>query len=168
MNIKEFRQREKAFTVTPEDVVGNTANDVLGHNNVSFETTGSYVRVSHEEYTEEAGFDLTDFGNVNDFINCLRDMGISPHLNYFRVQRGIEYEKVAYLYCWANEELLIVTGNNPITGEYSSPTDRPDQKGYASYIGIEGRDMTVAKALDLIKEYAEYYGDIDPRGRSFI
>jgi len=168
MNIEEFRQREKAFTVTPEDVVGNTTNDVLGHNNVSFENTRSYVRVSHGEYNEEAGFDLTDFGNVENFINCLKDIGISPHLNYFRVQKGVEYGKASYLYCWANDELLIVTGNNPITGDYSSPNGRTNEKGYASYIGIEGRDMACAKALDSIKEYAENYKDIDPRGRSFI
>jgi len=167
MNIEEFRQREKSFTVTPEDVVGNTANDVLGHSNVSFENTGLFVRVSHAEYDEEVGFDLTDFLYDENFINCLIEMGINPQTDYFRVQRGEEI-KPSYLYCWANEELLIVTGNNPITGKNSTPIHRPDEKGYASYIGIEGRDSAVSKAVNLIKKYADNYKYIDPRGRSFI
>jgi len=168
MKIEEFRQREKAFTVTPEDVVGNTANDVLGHSNVSFESTGLFVRVSHAEYDEEAGFDLTNFLYVENFINCLIEMGINPQTDYFRVQRWEENTKSNYLYCWANEELLIVTGNNPITGIYRIPGKKTKQKGYTSYIGIEGRDMTVSKAVNSIKKYAENYKDIDPRGRSFI
>jgi len=167
MNIEEFRQREKAFTVTPEDVVGNTANDVLDHNNVSFENTGLFVRVSHAEYDEEVGFDMTNFPYVENFINCLIEMGINPQTDYFRVQRGEEI-KPSYLYCWANEELLIVTGNNPITGVYRIPEKRTKQKGYASYIGIEGRDSAVSKAVNSIKKYAENYKDIDPRGWSFI
>jgi hypothetical protein len=77
MNIEEFRQREKAFTVTPEDVVGNTSKDVVGHNNVSFDNQGSYVRVSHAEYDEKAGFDLTDFDNVKNFTEALEDVGIA-------------------------------------------------------------------------------------------
>jgi hypothetical protein len=91
-----------------------------------------------------------------------------PYLDYFRVQRGIEYEKTTYLYCWANEDVLIVTGNNPITGAYSSPGERVKQKGYASYIGIEGKEEKVAQTLDSFKENAKYYKDMDPRGRSFI
>ena len=58
--------------------------------------------------------------------------------------------------------ILIVTGNDPITGKYASSysgkssVKRKDEKNYASYMGIEGKPELVANAVELIKKYATY------------
>lgn len=68
---------------------------------------------------------------------------------------------------WRGEGVLVVTGNDPITGEYGTAGKRDAEPGYAGYIGIEGEPSLVKKAVSLIKEYGDAKGD-SPGKRNFI
>ena len=114
------------------------------------------------------GFDLTDF-NPNAFQKVLKGVGIKP-----KAIRGDEVSgKKQSGWVWKGNGIMIVTGNNPITGEYHSqgkdrkPT-RKSEKGYASYIGIEGKKELVLKAVELIKKYASYIKNEQPGKRGYI
>ena len=63
--------------------------------------------------------------------------------------------------------MKIVTSNNPLTGAYSSPKQREPQKGYASYIGIEGNESEVLALKDEIKKIANYK-DESSYSRDFV
>lgn len=68
---------------------------------------------------------------------------------------------------WSGCGILVVTGNNPITGEHGLYTDRDVEKDFAGYIGIEGNEILVQAAISFIKEHADYK-DFDSNNRSFI
>ncbi len=101
------------------------------------------------------GFDLTDFKS-GGFQKVLRDLGIKPIAKAGKL--GWE---------WKGNGILIVTGNNPITGEYFT-AKRKKEKNYASYIGVEGSPDLVKHAVDLIKHYSTYIKGESPGKRSFI
>ena len=74
---------------------------------------------------------------------------------------------------WKCNGIMIVTGNNPITGEYHSRNKdgkpmRKSEKNYASYIGVEGKPELVAKAVELIKAQAAYIKKESPGRRDYI
>ena len=110
------------------------------------------------------GFDLTDFKS-GGFQKVLKGVGIRPKAKLDRNESGWE---------WKGNGILIVTGNNPITGEYASsasgksPIKRKAEKNYASYIGIEGKSELVLKAAELINKYASYIKREEPGRRSYI
>ena len=56
----------------------------------------------------------------------------------------------------------ITTGNDPIAG---GPRG---EKGYASYIGVEGEPQAVKDVVRLIKQNADYIKDESPGRRDFI
>ena len=114
-----------------------------------------------EELLTEAtkhGFDLTDFKR-NGFKMVLKGLGIRPNAKDMRDGWG-----------WKGNGILIVTANNPITGEYysASKIKRKNEKDYASYMGIEGKPELVEKAVDLIKKYAAYIKNESPGRRNYI
>ena len=120
-----------------------------------------------EELLTEAkkyGFDLTDF-KPNGFQKVLKGLGIKQ-------KKGEEGKSSGWE--WKGNGILIVTGNNPITGQYASsvsgksPIKRKHEKNYASYMGIEGKSELVDKAVELIKQYASYIKKEDPNRRSYI
>ena len=110
------------------------------------------------------GFDLTDF-KPNGFQKVLKALKIRPKAKLDRNESGWE---------WKGNGILIVTGNNPITGEYASvvsgksPIKRKKEKNYASYIGVEGKPDLVAKAVELIKQEASYIKKESPGKRDYI
>ena len=110
------------------------------------------------------GFDLTDFKNKG-FQKVLKGVGI-------RQKQGEEGKSSGWE--WQGSGILIVTGNDPITGEYfssstgKSPVKRKSEKNYASYIGIEGKSELVLKAAELINKYASYIKREEPGKRSYI
>ena len=71
------------------------------------------------------GFDLTDF-KPGGFQKVLKALRIKPKANLDRNESGWE---------WKGNGITIVTGNNPITGEYASavsgksPVKRKTEKG---------------------------------------
>ena len=110
------------------------------------------------------GFDLTDFKNKG-FQKVLKDLKIRPKAQLDRNESGWE---------WKGNGITIVTGNNPITGEYASsvsgksPVKRKNEKNYASYIGVEGKPELVQQAVELIKAHASYIKKESPGRRDYI
>ena len=103
------------------------------------------------------GFDLTDFGH-NKFPVVLKNLKIKPRA-----------EKGRYGWEWKGNGILIVTGNNPITGEYANEKiPRKNEKDYASYMGVEGKPELVDKAVELIKKYSTYIKGESPGRRDYI
>ena len=121
--------------------------------------------VQRKKLTEakKHGFDLTDFKR-NGFKQVLKALKIRPKAELSRNEQGWE---------WKGNGILIVTGNNPITGEYASSVSgkspkRKNEKDYASYMGIEGKPELVQQAVELIHKWASYIKNEDPKRRSYI
>ena len=72
-----------------------------------------------------------------------------------------------YLYWWKGPGISIVTGNNPITGEYMSPDRRENEKGFALYVGLEGDPDKVKEAVAMIKKIGSSKGESKGK-REFI
>ena len=71
------------------------------------------------------GFDLTDF-KPKGYQKVLKALKIKPKAQLDRNESGWE---------WKGNGIMIVTGNNPITGEYAGgAVRRKNEKNYASYI----------------------------------
>ena len=102
-------------------------------------------------------FDLTNFKS-NKFKVVLKNLGIRPKSQNMG-DNG---------FYWKGNGILIITGNDPITGQYWAPDRRDPEKDYASYIGIEGKPELVARAVDLIHKYASYIKNETPGRRSYI
>ncbi len=116
------------------------------------------------------GFDLTDFGSAKTFEALLKRHGLSSGYKRVRRKYSIDNDKKPpwYSYTWSNSKLKLVTGNNPITGKYSVPKQRKSEKGYASYIGIEGELYEVRVLVEDIKRSASFKGDESPGKRDYI
>ena len=117
-----------------------------------------------KEGKRQHGFDLTDFKR-GGFQKVLKGVGI-------RQSKGEEGRSSGWE--WKGPGILIVTGNDPITGEYfssstgRSPIKRKAEKDYASYIGIEGKPDKVADAVAAIKANARYIKGESPGKRKYI
>ena len=124
--------------------------------------------IGHYNGDREAGFDLSSFDNPEHFVEVLEKIGLDPYYDYTRVdrRRAESDDEPYYVYVWGGEDGMLVLGNNPITGEWKG-TGRPNDKGYASYIGIEGTQEFVEKAYEIIEQEANYK-DYDMSHRSFI
>ena len=108
--------------------------------------------------TAKHGFDLTHFGTAKNWAYAAE----SANLKY----AGVETPGGAFL--WRNPTgLLVVTGNNPATGEYRSAL-RENDPGYASYIGIEGPAEEVKNFAFIVRNVAESVGEESPGKRSYI
>ena len=116
--------------------------------------------VQRKKLTEakKHGFDLTDFKR-NGFKQLLKALKIKPKAELDRNESGWE---------WKGNGILIVTGNNPITGEYAGTRPRKNEKDYASYMGIEGKPELVQQAVELIHKWASYIKNESPGTRSYI
>lgn len=113
----------------------------------------------------EWGFDLTDFGSAATFKKIVDKF----HLKFKKVEKKSPISDSKYSeFHWKGIGILIVTGNNPITGEYSNPGLRENEKGYASYMGLEGEDWRVRDAVKMIKDLATFTKDESPKRREFI
>ena len=126
-------------------------------------------RIIKEEYTlarllkegkRQHGFDLTDFkrGGFQKVLKALR----------INQKKGEEGRSSGWE--WKGPGILIVTGNDPITGEYKSNSSikRKAEKDYASYIGVEGKKELVAQAAELIKANASYIKREEPGKSGYI
>ena len=109
------------------------------------------------------GFDLTNFKSDKDFKALLSRNKLS---NYKKVKA--EYGTNTYHFVWSNSNLVLTTANNPITGEFNTVNQRAPEKGYASYIGIDGREADVLKLVEDIKKTANDIKDESPNERQYI
>ena len=97
------------------------------------------------------GFDLTDF-KPGGFKKLLKTLGIptiakGSHTGGSDTSNGFFFR---------NKDIVIITGNNPITGKYRNKNRAPE-KNYASYIGIETKNPKDMKGVvNLIKQNTSY------------
>lgn len=93
------------------------------------------------------GFDLTDM-DVDDFRAFLGKFNLPANPVKFDT-------KAKYGFHWESKDLLLVTGNNPITGE-NMYKNRQAEVGFLSYVGLEGNPLVVKKAVEFIKRNGDY------------
>jgi len=113
------------------------------------------------------GFDLTDFGSPEKFQMVLRENGLLA--SYRRITHRSSTDRTLkwYSFEWKNKRVKLITANNPLTGD----SDRPGgnkERGYASYIGIEGEPSAVARVAASIKTHAKYIKDENPTDREYV
>ena len=92
------------------------------------------------------GFDLTDF-KPGGYKKVLKALGIPMRSKIGNPDKGFQ---------WKGRGILIVTGNDPITGKFRNPDRRDPERNYASYIGIVGDADKVKQAVELIKKNTSY------------
>lgn len=118
-------------------------------------TAGDVVPFPQKKY--EHGFDLTSVDTPANWKKILKAAGIT------NMEAKLEKRK----FIWQGPDILIATGNNPLTGEYGdSERGRDLELGYASYIGLEGNKDKVMKVVKLIQQYDPK--DESPGKRRFI
>ena len=104
------------------------------------------------------GFDLTNF-KQGGFQRVLKALGITP------IAKDMETK-----WYWEGNGILIITGNDPITGKYAttSPIKRKDEKNYASYMGLVGTSELVRKTVALIHKHTDFIKNESPGTREYI
>lgn len=110
----------------------------------------------NKRFDFEHGFDLTDLGQKH-WIELLKRFKLSA-VNQKSGRMG---------YVWVFKDGYIVTGNDPLTGNYHRPESREPERGYLSYVGITGTKSFVSKVRRFIKSRAVYIKD-ESEDRSFI
>lgn len=95
----------------------------------------------------EWGFDLTNFKESEDEYKRSEGEGVKKFkglLEKFGMSyKGYTESEVGYEWSDREESIVMVTGNNPITGEYWDTKRRETEKGYLSYVGISCKSREV-------------------------
>jgi len=111
------------------------------------------------------GFDLTDF-KPRGFEKVLTTLGIPKIAK--GSSTGVSWSDGKSFY-WRNKDIIIITNNNPITGQYYDPSRRSPEKNYASYVGIETKDpKDMGRVVKLIKQNTSYRKGESKGKRSYI
>ena len=111
------------------------------------------------------GFDLTDF-KPGGFKRFLKALGIPMVAK--GSSTGVSWSDGKSFY-WRNKDIIIITNNNPITGQYYDPSRRSPEKNYASYVGIETKDpKDMDRVVKLFKQNTSYRKGESKGRRSFI
>ena len=72
-------------------------------------------------------------------------------------------------YFWRNKDIIIITANNPITGQYNMKGRRKPEKNYASYVGIETKNPEdMDKVVKLFKQNTSYRKGESKGRRDFV
>jgi len=111
------------------------------------------------------GFDLTDMkpGGFKKFLKALNIPAIAKGSS-----TGASWSDGKSFY-WRNKDIIIITGNNPITGTYRNKANRSPEKNYASYVGIETKNPEDMKnVLKLFKQNRSYSKGESRGRRDFI
>lgn len=123
----------------------------------------------HNPELAEWGFDLTDFSRAKTFEQLLRKNNLISGYKRYKVKRGLAGDKTTYYkYVWRNSSVQLVTNNNPLTGKYTNPSMRDDEKGYASYMSVIGEPAAVRELVQDIRELATYIKGESPRENEFL
>ena len=111
------------------------------------------------------GFDLTDF-KPGGFKRFLKALGIPMIAK--GSSTGASWSDGRNFF-WRNKDIIIITGNNPITGQYRDEGRRSPEKNYASYVGIETKDpKDMDRVVKLFKQNTSYRKGESKGRRSFI
>ena len=111
------------------------------------------------------GFDLTDFkpGGFKKFLKALNIPAVSKGSS---TGSGWSDGKNYY---WRNKDIIIITANNPITGQYYAKGRRSPEKNYASYVGIETKNPEdMDKVVKLFKQNTSYRKGESKGRRDFV
>ena len=111
------------------------------------------------------GFDLTDFkpGGFKKFLKALGIPMIAKGSS-----TGASWSD-GRNYFWRNKDIIIITANNPITGQYNTKGRRSPEKNYASYVGIETKDpKQMDKVVKLFKQNTSYRKGESKGRRDFV
>lgn len=109
------------------------------------------------------GFDLTDMPAMKWFA-MLQRYG----LTYVQRKTDVSFTgERGGPFVWGFKDGHIVTGNNPLHGDYMYASQRSHDIGYCSYIGITGTRAFVRKVKAYIRKHAGYIKD-ESDGRRFI
>tara|TARA_B110000902_G_C13984583_1_gene466315 strand:- start:100 stop:525 length:426 start_codon:yes stop_codon:yes gene_type:complete len=111
------------------------------------------------------GFDLTDFkpGGFKKFLKALNIPMIAKGSSSGASWSGGKN------FFWRNKDVIIITANNPITGQYNAPDRRSPEKNYASYVGIETKDpKDMDKVVKLFKQNTSYRKGESKGRRDFV
>tara|TARA_A200000159_G_C7253005_1_gene309638 strand:+ start:430 stop:858 length:429 start_codon:yes stop_codon:yes gene_type:complete len=111
------------------------------------------------------GFDLTDFkpGGFKKFLKALNIPAVSKGSS-----TGAPWSD-GRNYFWRNKDIIIITANNPITGQYNMKGRRKPEKNYASYVGIETKDpKDMDKVVRLFKQNTSYRKGESKGRRDFV
>lgn len=105
----------------------------------------------------QCGFDLTDI----------------PATKFFKLLKLNELtwtnrKNDSGAFVWGFKDGYIVTGNNPLTGEYMRPNQREFEIGYASYIGVQGTKAFRDRVAKFIRRNATSIKEFDGKRRQFI
>lgn len=111
------------------------------------------------------GFDLTDF-KPGGFKRFLKALGIPMVAK--GSSTGVSWSDGKSFF-WRNKDIIIITGNNPITGQYRDEGRRSPEKNYASYVGIETKDpKDIDRVVKLFKQNTSYRKGESKGRRDFI
>jgi len=111
------------------------------------------------------GFDLTDFkpGGFKKFLKALNIPAFAKGSS-----SGMVWSDGKNYY-WRNKDIIIITANNPITGQYYAKGRRKAEKNYASYVGIETKNPEdMDKVVKLFKQNTSYRKGESKGRRDFI
>ena len=111
------------------------------------------------------GFDLTDFkqGAFKKFLKALNIPAVSKGSS-----TGAPWSD-GRNYFWRNKDIIIITANNPITGQYNTKGRRSPEKNYASYVGIETKDpKDMDRVVKLFKQNTSYRKGESKGRRDFV
>ena len=111
------------------------------------------------------GFDLTDFkpGGFKKFLKALNIPAIAKGSS-----TGASWSD-GRNYFWRNKDVIIITANNPITGQYNMKGRRSPEKNYASYVGIETKDpKQMDNVVKLFKQNTSYRKGESKGRRDFV
>ena len=111
------------------------------------------------------GFDLTDFkpGGFKKFLKALNIPMIAKGSS-----SGASWSDGKNYY-WRNKDVIIITANNPITGQYYAKGRRSPEKNYASYVGIETKNPEdMDKVVKLFKQNTSYRKGESKGRRDFV
>jgi len=125
-------------------------------------------KVRHRFGSAGASFDGIDFTGSHGeaFAKILDqfDLGREPTV----VEMYPENDSSVRYYVWHNQRVLIVCGNNPLTGETGKEIMASREKGHAHYVGIEGERTTVDAVRKELAKRATFYEAVDKTQRSYI
>jgi hypothetical protein len=111
------------------------------------------------------GFDLTDFkpGGFKKFLTALGIPKIAKGSS-----SGASWSEGKNFF-WRNKDVIIITANNPITGQYYAKGRRSPEKNYASYVGIETKNPEdMDKVVKLFKQNTSYRKGESKGRRDFV
>lgn len=127
------------------------AEDEDDTESIDSETEMPFMTNNRGEY--EWGLDLTDFNEDEEQEDEEQEEGEKENAGARKFgellqQYGLSLRGTDGKFVWSNEDgsLTLVTGNNPITGEYYS-SGRHKERGYLSYVGITSKSTEVLKSF---------------------